>query len=165
MGKHSLFGGEELRLSGASSKRSFVQAELRLSGASSTSKGRGDSSTVSTFVYFLTQIQAVYAWFYTPTVDENDQRRRFVYSKQTHLLYIKITRRVAIWQIVYIGVVAASCGVFQEESESAFRITLARLGAELWGFEVLQIFRGQAGSLGVSFLAHLTLSLPWLMEL
>ncbi len=54
-------GGEELRLSGASSKRSFVQAELRLSGASSSSKGRGDSSTVSIFVYFLTQIQAVYA--------------------------------------------------------------------------------------------------------
>ncbi len=34
-------------------------------------------------------------------------------------------------------------------------------------FKVLQIFRGvgQAGSLFVFFLGHLTLSLPWLMEL
>ncbi len=54
---------------------------------------------------------------------------------------------------------------FGGESESAVRIALARLGAEISTFKVFQIFRGQAGSLCVFFLAHLTLSLPWLMEL
>ena len=63
------------------------------------------------------------------------------------MLYIEISIRVAIWQIVYIAMVVAPCGMFQWESESAVRFALAGLGAELRGFKVLQIFRGQAESL------------------
>jgi len=47
------------------------------------------------------------------------------------MLYIEISIRVAIWQIVYIAMVAAPCGMFQCESESAVRFALAGLGAEL----------------------------------
>ncbi len=57
---------------------------------------------------------------------------------------INFSRRVAIWQIVYIAILGASCEVFRGESESAVRIALARLGAEILTFKVLQIFRGQA---------------------
>ncbi len=52
------------------------------------------------------------------------QKRRLVYSKQTRILYIKFSIRIAIWKLVDIAISAASCGVFQGESESAFRIAL-----------------------------------------
>ena len=79
------------------------------------------------------------------------------------------------------------------ESESAVRIAPSRLGEELWGFKVFQIFRrsglkpvcffpcppnvvtalangarqgvSQAGSLSAFSLLYLTFSLPWLMVL
>jgi hypothetical protein len=59
------------------------------------------------------------------------QKRRLVYSKQTRILYIKFSMQIATWQLINIAISAASCGVFQGESESAFRFALARLGAEL----------------------------------
>ena len=47
------------------------------------------------------------------------------------MLYIEISIPVAIWQIIYIAMVVAPCGMFQWESESAVRFALAGLGAEL----------------------------------